>query len=268
LKNSKIRLIKIPSLIKQSLIGICIIVTYNSFSFAQVNTESLRSDKLKNGLSNTLSFNLGLLSGNTEDSHIKIKLRSDYRSDQITAFIVSHFNRKETQGTLYQNKGFIHIRGVFPLQKSLKWESFAQKEFNDFIHLNDRYLLGLGLRQIIIKTEQAQNKATLYAGIGIMAEHEASGQETINTTDLIRSTNYLSFAFRKKEVFSLISILYYQVAFSALSDYRLLMDTKLGINVTQSMMISFNLKARYDNEPSSTIKRLDLDWTNALTITF
>ena len=241
---------------------------------AQVNTEALRREDLSPGLHTTLGTDLGLIAGNSNLLQLKANLRFDYRKDGNHFFLVTQYQRGSTD-TLFINKGFAHLRGVKTLKPRLQVEGFLQREFNEFIALEDRQLAGGGLR---IRWRQRQDSSEkppplqLNTGIGLMWEREridttgkASGDPYHGAVaSLVRSTNYFVVQWKVDDRLTLFSTTYYQVDLRRLSDYRILWEGRLGVNLTKRLSLTINLNLRYDSEPPTGIKPYDLEITNGV----
>ena len=241
---------------------------------AQVNTEALRREDLAPGLHTTLGADLGVIAGNSSLLQLKSNLRFDYRNGGNHFFLVTQYQQGRTD-TLFINKGFAHLRGVSTLRPRLQVEGFLQREFNEFINLEDRQLAGGGVR---IRWLQRQDTAEtppplqLNTGIGLMWEREridTTGQAPGDpyhgaVASLVRSTNYLVVQWKVDDRLTLFSTTYYQVDLSSLSDYRVLWEGSLGVTLTRRLSLTINLNLRYDSEPPRGIKHYDLEITNGV----
>ncbi len=242
---------------------------------AQVNTEALRREDLSPGLHTTLGADLGLIAGNSDLLQLKSSLRFDYRKGGNHFFLVTQYQQGRKDEQLFINKGFAHLRGVRALRPRLQVEGFLQREFNEFINLEDRQLAGGGLR---IRWRQPQDPSEtppplqLNTGVGLMWEREridttgqASGDPVHGAVaSLIRSTNYFVVQWKVDERLTLFSTTYYQVDLRRPSDYRILWEGRLGVNLTRRLSLTINLNLRYDSEPPEGIKSYDLEITNGV----
>ena len=164
---------------------------FTNLVFSQVNTEKLRRDSSLNGFQNQARFNVQILDGNTTLTALKTHYRLDYMGRVYSSFFMvdlqyGHKNRKS-----YLNRGFIHGRFLHPF-KTHKIEHFLQSEYDDFIDLQQRFLLGSGFRFTLHKA----SKNTTFLGMGSMLEMDKI--EGHKEGSFIRSTNYISSTFRKK----------------------------------------------------------------------
>jgi hypothetical protein len=250
------------------------ILLLTSLLSAQVNTESLRREDLSPGLHTTLGTDLGLIAGNSNLLQLKANLRFDYRKDGNHFFLVTQYQRGSTD-TLFINKGFAHLRGVRALAPRLYVEGFLQREFNEFINLEDRQLAGGGMRIRWLQRQEPVEESPplqLNTGIGLMWEREqidttgqASGDPVHGAVaSLVRSTNYLVVRWQQDDRLTFFSTTYYQVDLRRFSDYRVLWEGSLGVTLTRRLSLTINLNLRYDSEPPEGIKPYDLEITNGI----
>ena len=239
-----------------------------------MNTEALRKEDLSPGLHTTLGADLGCIAGNSDLLQLKSNLRFDYLKGGNHFFLVTQYQQGSTD-TLFINKGFAHLRGVRALTLRLYVEGFLQREFNEFIDLEDRQLVGGGLR---IRWRQRQDSLEkppplqLNTGIGLMWEREqidttgqASGDpEHGAVASLVRSTNYLVVRWQLDDRLAFFSTTYYQVDPRRFSDYRVLWEGRLGVNLTRRLSLTINLDSRYDSEPPEGVKPYDLELTTGI----
>lgn len=238
------------------------IITLTSCAYAQVNTEVLRSSGLKRGLNHQISTQYQLLSGNSSYSILKLNYRTDFKSPFYDGFMVVNSQQGLNNGDLFLNKAFLHLRLIFPLQARLKSELFTQREFDDFINLQDRQLFGAGLRFL---PKQLHATFNWYFGSGLMWETEIL--RGYDDTSLIRCSNYLSLYLQQSH-YQLSSITYYQPDIAHFSDYRVLSHNKWSFLVSKNMSFDTTFHIRYDNEPTGTLKKLDLELQQGFSISF
>ncbi len=238
---------------------------------AQVNTETLRKTDLQDGIHPSLSLNVGFQSGNTNFLSLKTGGRLDYRSGNYYSFLVITYERGSQGNNVFVNKGFAHYRHILRLRRNLLVEAFLQKEFDDFILLNDRNLIGGGVRLPVVNATQDSSKILqrqLFLGLGIMWENEELNENQRIETNMVRSTNYISliWQFEERVKFSLIA--YYQVSTEQFSDYRILTESALTFRLGKVVVFQTALRFRFDNEPPSNVKKHDLELTNGIQLIF
>lgn len=239
---------------------------------AQVNTESMRRSGLQPGLHGNVSLGYNLVSGNSQFSAIQTGFRLDYVRQTFYTFAVLDYQRESENQELFLNRGFIHLRGIYNFKEALKPEIFLQREFSEFILLNDRNLIGGGFRFRMLHTDsqETENQASLNAflGTGLMWEYEEIDLDPVKTTHILRSTNYISLQWdiNSRSRFNIVS--YYQVNTDDIEDYRVLVQSNIQLSITKYFALTTGLNYRFDNQPPETVEKYDLELTNGFTLTF
>jgi hypothetical protein len=254
--------------IKAVLLLLAVTLTLN----AQVNTEILREEeknddhfKLKLGLA------LALYKGNTNLFWLDSNLRLDYKRSKYTLFLEANLAYGEKQGESHLNKGFVHIRGIRELTKRFMLEVFVQEEFNRFIRLKERNLLGGGIRLSLIRHKNKKKNIDIdvTAGVGLMYEKERYDKagEGLDKADASRmkSTNYFSFDIQVDK-FTLDSITYFQFNTAGENSTRVYSDIQFLVRLSKVLSYTAGLNYRYDSNPAPTVKNYDIQITNGLTV--
>ena len=251
---------------------ILIFILISKISFAQVNTEKLRKNSLEQGFSGDAGFEFGLNAGNSNYLSFDGNLRMDYLINKLDFFLVSDYEYKKGNRQKILDQGFTHLRCDITLSQKTFLEFFTQKEFNDFISLKDRNLLGSGLRFYILTLNSKVNKnsrLSIFLGIGAMYENEVyNAQPQQITKNLIRSTNYLDFYWQPDSLINFSLVNYFQPYVSSVKNFRWLADAKLQFSISQYFAFTTHFILRYDNRPVIKIKKYDLALTNGITVSF
>ena len=170
-------------------------------------------------------------------------------------------------GVFFTNKGIAHGRITRNLTNHILIEAFVQKQFNESILLNDRNLVGGGVR---FAARSSKSRFNLYLGTGAMWEHERINDKTIGevTTRIVRSTNYINWTAQLDERISTSATGYYQVHVRRVTDYRILFEGSILFRLTTKLAFTFRLNFHYDSEPPIGIRKHDLEIFNGLSYTF
>lgn len=246
-----------------------LLILIPSLLLAQVNTVKMRNDE-KKGLSGNISVGYNMAMGNSEFLNFSPSVRIDYNTENYTNFITASYNRKQSkldknEDNLLAHKGFTHIRSVRSYSNLYSWELFGQWEFNEFINLENRLLVGTGARLDL--TSDIFSTFDISLGIGGMYEIE----EYIADKDkeLWRSTNYLKIDWGLSDYASINLTSYFQFALSEPKDYRVLSEGELKINLSSCIIFGTSVNLRYDNDPSFDVKKkYDVELGNNFTIAF
>ena len=240
-------------------------------ALATVNIETIRRDEGKEGFSNSLSFKLGYIEGNTNIKRGETALRSDYLSGRQHFFLAASHKRGDKDEERYMDKGFAHLRFINELSDRLSGELFLQKEYNEFTLLKDRELAGAGLRVALVQSGRQDDKdlsTSLYLGIGMMWENELLDLSPDEETEIYRSTNYISCSLKANDTTTLAATAYYQPDLEETSDYRNLFEGTLAFKITESLSFTFDINYRFDNEPPAGVKGYDTEITNGISLNF
>ena len=254
------------------VVGLACLFVLTANAKAQVNIETLRRLDSKPGWYNDITLSLTYQSGNTDLLRFKSSLRSDYWFNKYHTFGIATLQHGEQGGKLYTDKGFVHLRGARSIAERLSVEMFLQKQFNESILLRDRNLAGGGIRISVLKqrTDTKNTGLNLYLGIGGMWENETINDKQHGEieTNIMRSTNYISAAWRVDKRFSVVITGYFQPYTQRLSDFRVLSESRFDFHITKTVSINTRLNIRYDSEPPTEVEAHDLEIVNGLSFKF
>jgi hypothetical protein len=247
---------------------------------AQVNTEAMRQEDLKPGFHFNASGDVGYVGGNSSLFQNRSNLRLDYTKEGGQLFLVANYHLGMKDELLFINKGFSHLRAVKSLHSAIYGELFIQREFNEFIQLKDRILLGSGLRikwnELAIFGELSE-KLTLVSGVGLMWEREEIDAGPAGTegdpvhgelASLLRSTNYVVLDWAPNSTIGLMTTAYLQFDTQRLDDYRILARSTLKVGLTKRLSLTLDINLRNDSEPPGDVEPLDLELRNGFSYTF
>lgn len=216
-------------------------------------------------------FRFGYSDGNSKYLSVDGTFRLDYNWKKYHAFIVSNYEYKETEASKVVNKGFIHLRGVRPVNDRLQMEGFLQQEFNEFLNLRDRKLIG-GNARILWVDKKSQNDSltvlTSHLGLGLMYEREiysVPDEESLTITmDPVRINSYLTLDLDITRRINIWAVGYFQPNVQSLSDFRAIVETGLEIWVIGRLYFTFDVSYRYNNRPVGDVYHYDLVLKNGL----
>ena len=209
-----------------------------SFIWCQVNTEAMRGDNKSPGVTQNMALDFSYFSGKSEI----IQLMGSYQMDYLLksnwyGFLSGQYNRAfEKDKEDFSNKGFIHLRTARPIMARIDIEGFIQKETNHFIDLENRELIGIGLR--------INQFADLYGGTGIM--HEMEKYNILEEQNFIKSTNYINYNTNILQTAELENVMYYQFKLEHPGDYRILWVGNLTFHASKGISFHINTHYRFD----------------------
>jgi len=210
-----------------------------SLAWCQVNTESMRGDNQSPSVTHDMTLDFSYFLGNSEI----IQLMGSYQMDYLTnsnwyGLLAIQYNRAfEKDKEDFSNKGFVHLRTARPIMARTDIEGFMQKETNHLIDLENRELLGAGLR-----INQFED---LYWGTGIM--HEMEKYNNIpQEQNFIKSTNYINYKTNILQTAELKNVIYYQFKLEHPGDYRILWNGNLTFQASKGISFHINTHYRFD----------------------
>lgn len=241
---------------------VTILALFGSTLSAQVNTEKIRKESQKQGFQNTLSLNFGLSEGNTQHASLQVGFRTDYLKQKHHVFLSSSLNNAQKGGVNYKNKGFSHLRYTHKTFNRVHLESFTQREFDDFVNLKERQLVGGGIR-IPLAYKQS---FSMRIGTGVMYEYEKSTTEL--TQENIRSTSYISLQKTLKNKATISATGYFQPVIDRFQDHRLLFEGHLSAPLSERIFLTLDFNLKHDNDPQPGIEKTDFELQNGIKLAF
>jgi len=236
----------------------------------QINTEAMRSADNSAGFINQFNLNLGYEKANSEVLELSTEYRLDYiRNDNFHSFVIINLENgyekeNDRPKNFITNKGFVHLRTTKPLFTNYQIEVFTQYEFNEFLLLNDRYLLGMGLRISFLNNRLTNT----YLGMGFMYEKETYNIDAEDDKIMLRSTNYIKNDIILTSNIDWSNTAYFQIALDDSNDYRILYDGGLDFHVNESFAFTIKLNYRYDNDPQGSLGSSYIQVSNGISFNF
>ena len=251
------------SLKRATILGVVLLITLAGVSSsAQVNTESMRMQREKPGLSGNLGVSTEINKGNSDLVQFDIKPSLIWRAGRHQTFSINEISFASSDGDKITNKGFSHLRYNFRWKKRVIPELFAQAQYDKSRDLSERYLGGGGMR--FIATERENESLAL--GLSVMYEREELSSGEI--TELARNSDYISVEFVSKDRLSFSSTVYVQPALSDLGNVRVLCQMQVAVTVVRGLSLTTELDYHYDSEPPENVKEYDLGLKNGLQLSF
>ena len=225
-----------------------------------IYNQNAGKDNPNNYLQLTFDGNLAYIS--TNNSYLLI---NNYN------YLLVNFTSKEERNAV-ASTGYSHFRINFQRKRKLSYEAFAQVQADKARGLDLRTLEGGGLRIAVLR-EQGMN---LYAGIGLMHEHEEwenpePQEENIRISDLLKSTNYVSAKVSFSDLVSTESIVYYQFGYDkTIERLRNRVSGNLSLNVKLNTRLSFktDFTCTYEDRPIVPVTKFVYALTNGIEVQF
>ena len=273
-------------------------------AFAQVNTEKLRRWDSA-GFSGNVDVAFDVTQGNTELIQFGSGVRLQYailRESQAQAqadspgtatattattatpqvavdskrgtlqdlfYVTGNLNIGRQNGDAFLNNGFAHARWTHMLSRTLGTELFGQLQFDEFIRLRERWLVGAGLRAELLRA----GFLNVALGSGYMLEYEALDlpEGVIEEGDRFahRWTSYLSVKAELDDPqVQFVNTVYVQPRITDFDDYRVLDEAELELAILANLKFAVGLGLRYDSLPPSDVEAFDISIKNKLRLSF
>lgn len=264
---------------------------------AQVDTEKLRLSPRQDGLSGKLEAGLALKTGNVQLLDVSGEAAAVLKKGRHTSFFVGHgqFAAKRTGSdrlsdpnthlldpdARYVNALMGHLRYDLRLDDQcngegrVSWEVFTQLEYDQFLLLKRRALVGTGPRVTLARSE----RAAAWLGTTPLLEDELLEQQAIAPTEptetlAVRWSNYLTGQLVLSGHATLGGTVYVQPRIGDFTDYRVLADSSLDVDVTDHLALGLAFTLRHDSQPPQVksgdpvLLPTDTSVSNTLTWTF
>jgi putative salt-induced outer membrane protein YdiY len=237
----------------------------------QVNTEKFRKEKDEDGFGMKLGLAMAIYKGNTDLLRLSSDLNINYKKKKNYLFLVGNITYGEKKKEAYINKGFAHLRGIRRFSKRFMAEAFAQLEFNEFIKLKRRNLLGGGIRILLLSYEKGKCGFIVNTGFGLMWEKELFNKDDgvilKEDTSVLKSTNYLSLRWAITDTLTLGNVTYLQFNIGSEKSTRIISDLNFDVKISKVLSYTAKLNYRYDNNPPLNVKNYDIQIKNGITLT-
>lgn len=238
-----------------------------SMSHAQViNVETLRKPSDSTKWTGSVSLDISLIRNINNIFRIANKAHVQYKDDNNLWLLVNDVNFQKIEGNSLVNRGTQHLRYNRKITSQVKWEAFAQAQYDAISDINLRALVGTGPRFKLSENENYK----FYLGTLVMYEHEkASDVVADRLQEDLRGSTYLSFSLYPTETLSIISTSYYQPRLDKLKDYRLSSNTSVLFKILDDLAFKTTFNYFFDAFPVTTaIPRTQFELTNGLLYSF
>lgn len=225
---------------------ILVLVVTSQDNYSQlINIESKRLNSQEDGWSGNIDFNAKFTQNTQSVWQLSNKISIQYVKNKSTHLFLNDISLVRSNKNDLVNYGFAHYRYTRPLEVRdfIKWESFAQIQYNSVQKIRQRTLLGSGLRFNLV------DKDSVYFTYGFAFMYEYEETTIPEFSSVIRNSNYLSFDWKISKIWELKTIMYYQPSIGDFSDFRLSNVSSISHKLTDHISLVFNLNTLYDSNP-------------------
>ena len=211
---------------KRFLFLLLICPIFANAQLVNIETKRLQTDSSRFVLNADFAFNHSNNDGlavNQLNGTLTTQLKSKDLK-KIYLFLGNYKLIDAEEGNL-QNSWFLHTRFNYKFSNLLRLEAFLQGQYNQLLVVEQRNLVGAGLRMKWMDREYF----TGYLGNSYLYEVEYSDRAG-STNYNHRNSTYLSLSYlSKSNRFSITNTVYYQPLYRNLEDYRILEQFRLDI---------------------------------------
>lgn len=232
-----------------------------------VNIENKRLNSKQNGFTGSADFNFQLTYASKQLIQIGDKIKLAYtKNKHYLMLLTNHSFVGSNSGGDFVNKGFEHVRYNYTFKDSGKviFEAFQQGQFNKIQKINQRFLLGTGLRFLIIDKKNYQ----LNFGSSLMGEYEELDYIDNPISQDILSSNYLSFDAQFNETIGMNSITYFQPKFINFGNYRIANETLIRFKINKYLSLKIVYTLNHDSRDLPDVRKTYYSLSNTLSFRF
>ena len=261
------------------------------FSLAIVDNEVSAGSSLSEGWSRKFRFSHSSSSGNTDtmilgatfsvEKHHLFSSSTDSIANEVSENhsdpnqfihrfrILGSYDLQETNDEKVKNVSYLHTRWTEMQSRFWGYETFMQNEFNEFKRINNRLLLGIGLRFDVYRTL----KTGFWFGTGYMYERKELDVDDFpdeeETESSNRWANYMTIIKRMDEnrlVFQ--NTLYYQPDFEESDDYEVFNNMNVSYKINKHVSVGMQMLYQYDSQPPTSIEKTDRNVKSFISVSF
>lgn len=180
---------------------------------------------------------------------LSFKTLVQYKPSRTHYFLLLNDLSYSRGDVVYANSGMSHFRYAYRIKNSpLKWESYAQVQYNRLLLQKLRTVAGTGLRWKFFD----RNNAKFFAGSSFFYEYEEI-QPIVEFNNAVRWSNYLSW-FIRRPTFSFTAATYYQPNVQYFKDFRLSGQYTFLFKLRKKVDFKVEFTNFYDSRPPETVR--------------
>lgn len=245
-----------------------IIILCQAPVFSQINTERFRQNADSLGFSGNADLSMTVITGNTDFQLATLSSRLNNNWGNSYTFLVTDGGMGWNNGERFFDQALSHLRHVITLNELIQHETFIQYDFNKKRKLAERELIGSGLRFRLLQTTALK----LRLGVAYMFEWEryTLSDQSRHGEHITahRMSSYVTVDIKLQKTLRFVTVSYFQPSINNESDYRILSETALIIDLGEHLDITNSYNLRYDHLPPENVKRLDCTTKFGLSIKF
>lgn len=233
-------------------------------TYAITNIEEKRRDQDADGWLNSITAGFNAESGNSKKRQWNAGLNTSWQNKEHRAFGWYTRSYESVNDQRTSDYTFAHLRYVHNFRETVGQEVFTQYERDPFAALQDRFLLGAGIRlQKVWKEGQLVRQ-----GIGLFHEDI---KETVSEGDgeaQLTRANLYTHGETPIGMSHILGTVYLQPSIDDSEDVRALARFTWRIPVASNTDLNWQWQTRWDSEPPEGIKELNHKTQFSLAVRF
>ena len=203
-----------------------------------VDIETSRKEDL---VGTKILLNLGFdgSSGTVDRTNYSIGTRFDFNNEVWNRFLIFNYSRREKDERINEDNTFLHLRFARKISSIIAAEFFIQTNEKPLEKIEERNLIGIGLRLSPIKN--------LRLGVGLFDENEK--RINLDERNTVRANTYLNYLFNISNNTSINTLIYFQPDVEDFSEIRSLLRLSLKVKATDNFFININYEYVHDSSP-------------------
>lgn len=244
---------------------VLLLLLWPTGGWSQIDIESRRQDGSK-GKSGEIDLDLTARSGNVDLFELGAGISLSFSQGRSALIMVASGDIGWEGGERFSNEALGHLRYVRSMLERVQMESFLQSNYDQSRNLNFRALGGLGLRFRLMQ----QDESRAWLGASFLLEHERNevlpGYLHAEETSDPRGSAYLSFGVRINKTTDATGTFYYQPRLDDPDDFRVLIDYRLTVSVTEAVSLNTSVSLQHDSDPVDSVSESDFKLTTGLSV--
>ncbi len=231
-----------------------------------VNIERLRLDSRKPGWSGSVGANLDLTRNQRSVFNVGTNANTQYRRDSNLFLFVAQTGLIKASGAQFQNFAFGHLRYTRNLTRYLALEAFGQLQQNRVNGIQNRRLLGAGMRTLVFDAPGG----TGYFGLLVVSEREREVVDSVPVHNDVRLSAYVAGSYTPESAdwITIANTTYFQPRIDRFSDIRISTDWNLQVRIRDNLSLVTTLNLVFDAVPPVGLETTTYALKNGLRFTF
>ncbi len=235
---------------------------------AILNVERLQGE-VSEGLHGEISGRIRVASGNTDLFQAGGDLGLGHLSEAHWFRVYAGIDHLDQEGKGILDNQYLHLRYNYLFSEGVRSFHFFQVQANENLFLDQRTLLGTGIRARLTGTAERG----LDFGTGLMFEAERLNEAKIGPeeeaeTQTVRMSNILVGSGPLGERNRWVTVVYYQPSVESFGDYRLSGEVGLGFELIGALDLDVIFTWRHDSRAPTGLEEDDVSLRTGITYRF